>query len=99
MKFSLFKYLFFLIAIILTLLAIYILYKDDNNKTLAKEDNKVKINIDDEINIGIVDFDTTNPIFSKNRDIQYISKLIYEPLLNITKDFKIENKLAKEFQE
>ena len=38
-----------------------------------------------------------NPILNHNRDMQYVFKLVYLPLLDITKNFKIENKLAKEF--
>lgn len=97
MKANIFKYVFFIILITLTILGIYILYKDGNVKSIAAEQNKMQINMAQEINIGILGFDTINPILSSNMDIQYISKLIFEPLLDITKDFKIENKLAKEF--
>ena len=97
MKSNIFKYIFFIIVIILICLSVYILYKDENNKTLAIEENTMDIHVTNEINIGIVGFDTINPILSNNRDIQYISKLIFDPLIDITKDFKMENKLAKEF--
>ena len=97
MKANIFKYIFFIILITLIIMAIYFLYKDGNTKSLATEQNKMKINMLEEINIGILGFDTINPILSTNRDTQYICKLIFDPLLDITKDFKIENKLAKEF--
>ena len=97
MKSNIFKYIFFAFVIILIFFAIYFLYKDENNKSIALEENKLEFNISDEISIGILGYDTINPILSNNRDIQYISKLIFEPLLDITKDFKIENKIASEF--
>lgn len=97
MKINAFKYIFFTIAIILVVLASYLLYKDGKTKVYAKENNELEINMVRELNIGIVSYDTINPILSNNRDIQYIDKLIFEPLLDITYDFKIENKLAKEF--
>ena len=96
MKSNIFKYIFFAVVIILISFAIYFLYKDENNKSIALEEKKLEVNITDEINIGILGYDTINPILSGNRDIQYISKLIFKPLLDITKDFKIENNLASE---
>ena len=65
---------------------------------IAKADQKAPVGQGKarEINIGIVGFDTINPILSNNRDIQYIDKLVFEPLVDITKDFKVETKLAKE---
>lgn len=97
MKANIFKYIFFIIVITLIGLAIYLLYKDGRDNVYAVENNEMEINIDKELNIGISKYDTMNPILSNNRDIQYIDKLIFEPLLDIGYDFKIENKLAKEF--
>ena len=97
MKTSIFKYVFYIILIILIFLAIYYIYKDGNNKTLAVEEENMKLNILDEINIGIVGYDTINPILTKNKEVQYILKLVFDPLIDITKDFKTENKLAEEF--
>lgn len=41
--------------------------------------------------------DFLNPIVSKNQNVQDISKIIYEPLLNVTEDYKLENALAIEW--
>lgn len=60
---------------------------------LVKKENEIS----NEIIIGITDFDTINPILSKNQDVQYISKLIYEPLINIGQDFKLKQGLATEW--
>lgn len=60
---------------------------------LVRKENEIS----NEIIIGITDFDTINPILSKNQDVQYISKLIYEPLINIGQDFKLEQGLATEW--
>lgn len=97
MKANIFKYIFFIIVIILIGLAVYLIYKDGKNNVYAVENNEMEINIDKELNIGISKYDTINPILSNNRDVQYIDKLIFEPLLDMSYDFKIENKLAKEF--
>ena len=40
---------------------------------------------------------TINPILSNNKNVQDIAKLIYEPLVNLTADYKAEPFLAKEW--
>ncbi len=97
MKTSIFKHLFFAMVILLICIAVYILYKDKNGQDVKKTANRMEVKIIKEINIGITEYDTINPILSKNRDIQYIDKLIFQSLLDITYDFKIENLLTKEF--
>ncbi len=97
MKTNVFKYIFFTIVILLIGVSIYLLYKDEKSHVYTAENNELKINMVRELNIGISNYDTINPIFSNNRDIQYIDKLIFEPLVDISYNFEIENKLAKEF--
>ena len=50
-----------------------------------------------EIKLGIAQMDTMNPILSNNKNVQNITKLIYEPLVNLTSDYKAEPCLAKEW--
>jgi extracellular solute-binding protein family 5 len=50
-----------------------------------------------EIKLGIASFDSINPILSKNKNVQDISKLIFEPLMTLTSDYKLETCLAKEW--
>lgn len=97
MKANIFKYVFFILVIILVGVALYILYSDKNNQTMGVKAAKMEFNIIKEINIGIISYDTINPILSNNRDIQYVDKLIFQSLLDITPDFKIKNLLTKEF--
>lgn len=97
MKAKIFKYIFFIVVIILIIISICILYKDSKKNSVEIKTSKLKINIDEELNIGITDFDDINPILSNNRDVQYIDKLVFQSLLDISYDFKIENLLAEEF--
>lgn len=97
MKESAFKYVFFTIVFILIGLAAYFLYRDGKKDTININSNEIEMNILKEINIGIINYDNINPILSNNRDIQYIDKLIFDSLLDITLDFKIQNSLANEF--
>lgn len=93
------KIIFFTIIIVLIFVAIYLMII---NKEIIASDIKItkkENKISNEITIGITDFDTLNPILSTNQDIQYISKLIYEPLIKIGQDFKLEQGLATEWIE
>lgn len=97
MKNNLFKKIFFIFVIFLIGLAIYVMYKDGKKESKTIQNSEIEINMVKEFNIGIIEYDTINPILSNNRDIQYIDKLIFDSLLEISYDFNISNSLAKEF--
>ena len=97
MKTNAMKYIFFTIVIFMIGLAIYFIYIDGKENVYAIENNELQINMIRELNIGISEYDTINPILSNNRDIQYINKIIFNPLIDISYDFKIQNNLAEEF--
>lgn len=93
------KIIFLTVIIVLIFAAIYLI--TINKETIAsdiKTTRKENV-INEEITIGITDFDTLNPILSTNRDVQYISKLIYEPLINIGQDFGLEQGMAIEWNQ
>ena len=97
MKLKYFKNIFIVTIILLILAGIYIIYikrgpAKNNLETQGKETNVIK-----GFSIGVTDFDTINPILSKNLEIQYLNKLIYEPLVNITRDFNVEPSIAEEW--
>lgn len=100
---NIFKYIFILVVISLIAGAIYILYYSSNKKQVAKEGTVTDVNetsddvsIAKNIKMGISDYDTMNPLLTKNREIANIDKLIFEPLVNITSDYHTENCLAKQ---
>lgn len=98
-KSNFFKYVFFIVVIALVGYCIYIV-NENNKKTdisqVEKTDN-IETTVLTDLRLSIVNFDTMNPILSNNKNVQDISRLIYEPLLNITEDYKIELCLAKEY--
>ena len=96
MKTKIFKYVFFFIAFVMIIIAVVTVFINKENKKSSIENLNAKLNTNKEISIGILEFDTLNPILTNNIDIQYISKLIYKGLINVTKDFKIQNDLAEE---
>ena len=97
MKSNWIKYVFIIFIVILLIFAIYKIKKDEEDKKqeeLNTANQSSKIN---EIKLGIASLDTINPILSNNKNVQDISKLIYEPLVNLTSDYKAEACLAKEW--
>ncbi len=99
MKSNVTKYIFIIIVISLLITAGYYIYhtqKPKEEKALPQETEE-EIEIITNLRLPVVAFDTINPILSKNQNIQDISRLIYEPLLTITSDNRIELCLAKEW--
>ena len=98
MKANWIKYVFVIFIIILLIFAVYIIKNDEQEKkqeqdyTASTQDNKVR-----EIKLGIAELDTMNPILSNNKNVQQISKLIFEPLVDLSSDYKAEPCLAVEW--
>ena len=98
MKSNYFKYIFIIFAIVIMIFAIVKIKSEDQKKesqiyeTKKETEEEVK-----EIKLGIASFDSINPILSKNKNVQDISKLIFEPLMTLTSDYKLETCLAKEW--
>ncbi len=49
------------------------------------------------LRMGVSKYDTMNPLISTNKTVQYVDKLIFEPLLTLNNDFTLSNCLAKEY--
>lgn len=95
------KYVFVVFAIALISYAVYYIRKQEKEENV--EEN-IESNVEEKqvttittLRVSAVNVDTMNPILSNNQNIQDISKLIYEPMLTITEDYKIEKCLAKEW--
>lgn len=97
MKSNFFKYIFIIFAICIIIYSIYAIYfkeKDNTNEKVQAEEQEIIEKKD--IRLGISNFDNINPLISNNKEVLNIGKLIFEPLLNITKDYKIQMCLATE---
>jgi peptide/nickel transport system substrate-binding protein len=100
MKNNFFGYMFILFIIIIMGFAIYRVKIQNSDK--KQNDGSSSIGVTQEIKKGtemtlaISEFDTINPIITSNKKVQDIDKLIYEPLINITEDYKTEYALALE---
>lgn len=93
------RILFVLFVVGLIGFAIYMVYSNQNSNVqeLEAKTNEAKPQIINELRLGIAEFDTMNPIISQNKNVQDIAKIIYEPLVNLSSDYKAEPCLAKEW--
>ena len=97
MKPNFVKYIFIIIVISLICFAVYFIYNNNNNKNQNNIQEEVeKVNYSKEITMGISEYDTINPIISNNKEVINVSKLIFEPLIQIDEEYKISFCLAKE---
>ena len=91
MKSNYFKYIFIIFAVLIMIFAIVKIKTDEQKKETqvyeSKEETEEEIK---EIKLGVASFDSINPILSKNKNIQDVSKIIFEPLMTL-----IRNMLSK----
>ncbi len=95
-----FRIIFIILVAILLISAIYIYVFKQSEKTLLASklnSNKKESLISNNIRIGIMDFDNINPILSNNKNVQDISRLIFDPLFTLTEDYKLKGVLAREW--
>ena len=98
MKFKFVKYLFIIFVIAIICFAIYFINnknKNNPNKSLEPQENSTQYAKD--LKFGIANFDTINPLISSNKDILNLDQLIFEPLVKLKNDYKIELCLATEY--
>lgn len=100
MKSISFKTIFIIVLISFIVFAVYSNFsKSNKNNSIDNQQNNVnnEKTVSTDLRIGIVEFDNINPILSNNKNVQDVSRLIYEPLFNLTEDFKLEPCLATEW--
>ncbi len=95
---TIFKYIFIIFAIAIIIYAGYTIYNNQNVQPENKEEisSVVEENIIKDIRLSLTDYDTMNPLITKNKDILNIDTLIFEPLFKLTSDYQLQNCLAKE---
>lgn len=99
MKHNVFGYLFVVFVILIMAFSIY-KAKFNNKDNKNNNQNIVNINSTEkigEITLAIAELDSINPIITNNRQVQNITKLVFDSLVNITEDFKVQSALAKEW--
>jgi len=93
------KYIFILIVVIVLLVAFWHVISDKNKVDSGSLDQTSTINtIQKDLRFGIAQLDTMNPIISTNRNVHEISKIIFEPLVNLNENYKKEYCLAESIE-
>lgn len=98
MKSNFFKYIFIIFVILIVVIAFFIINRQDKEieqNTVNSESTEQK-QIKD-IRLGVAQFDTINPLLTKNKNLQDITKLIFEPLVDLSQDYKAIPALATEW--
>ena len=98
MKSNIFKYVFIIFVIIIVIVAFFVIRSNENeqetqNETEASENQEIAR----EIRLGVAQYDTLHPLLTNNKNVQDITKLIYEPLVDISSDYKATPVLATEW--
>ena len=97
MKSNIFKYLSIIFVVIIVVVAFSII-RNNEEEEITQEDT---VTSDDEIvreiRLGIAQYDTLNPLLTNNKNVQDITKLIFEPLVDISSDYKATPLLATEW--
>ena len=97
MKSNFIKYIFIIFIIVIV---VAVIYKSKEPKQINVEEQSIpqqEEEIVKEITLGVAEFDTMNPILSQNKHIQEISKIIFEPLLELNEEYKLQKCLAKDW--
>ena len=97
MKINIVKYIFILFVIGIIGFVIFKLNEEKNNQPEEVTQNVQEEEIIKEINLGVAEFDSINPLLSSNKQIQELSKIIFEPMLQINNEYKIEKCLVKDW--
>lgn len=98
MKSNFFKYIFIIFVIVIVLIAFFIINRQDKEveQNTVNNENTEQKQIKD-IRLGVAQFDTVNPLLTKNKNLQDITKLIFEPLVDLSQDYKAIPALATEW--
>ena len=97
MKGNFVKYIFILFIIVIV---VAVIYKSNESEDVQIEEpttSQAEEEIVKEITLGVAEFDTMNPILSQNKHVQEISRIIFEPLLELDGEYKLQKCLAKDW--
>ena len=97
MKSNFVKYIFIIFLIAIVVAVIYKSTEHEENIVEEPTTSQVEEDIVKEIYLGVAEFDTINPILSQNKHVQEISRIIFEPLLEVNEEYKLQKRLAKDW--
>lgn len=92
-----FKYIFAIVVVFLIGYTVYIIFQNkDDFSDYNLDQTSTTNNIQTDLRFAISGFDTINPLLTNNRNVQEISKVIYDPLVTLDGNYKLQYCLAEE---
>ena len=92
-----FKYIFAIVVVFLIGYTIYIIFQNKEDLSEYNLDQTSTLNnIQTDLRFAISGYDTINPLLTNNRNVQEISKVIYDSLITLDGNYKLKNCLAEE---
>ena len=97
MKSNIFKYIFIIFVVIIVIVAFFVIRNNESKQETQEETTNTSEEIVREIRLGIAQCDTLNPLLTTNKNVQDITKLVFEPLVDVSSDYKATPALATEW--
>ena len=92
-----FKYIFAVVVVFLILYTIYVIVQNKADiSNINPDQTSTLTNIQTDLRLAISQLDTINPLRTNNKDVQEITKIIYDPLISLNENYKLEYYLAEE---
>ena len=92
-----FKYIFAIVVVFLISYTIYIIFQNKEDVSEYNLDQTSTLNnIQTDLRFAVSGFDTINPLTTNNRNVQEITKVIYDSLVTLDGNYKLKNSLAEE---
>ena len=96
MKENLGRYIFIITVSVLIISSLIVFYKNNKEEDKNKLTEEIEYKYSNILNLSIYNLDTINPLVSKNKDVKKISKLIFDPLIDLDENYRIKYSIAKE---
>lgn len=91
-----FKYIFAAVVVILVGYTIYVITQTTTEEETTLDQTSTVSNIQTDLRFAIAELDTINPLKTNNRNVQEVTKIIYDPLVTLDANYKLEYCLAEE---
>lgn len=97
MKFKSTRFVFIGFVVIISIIAIIIVTSKNASKNNNESEVARNVVYQDNLKLGISNYDTINPLLTKNKQLIDIEQLIFEPLLKLDTNYKLTPCLASEY--
>lgn len=92
-----FKYMFALVVVFLIGYTVYVIFQNKADLSDYNLDQTSTLsNIQTDLRFAIAEMDTINPLLTNNRNVLEVTKIIYDPLVTLNENYKLQYCLAEE---